>query len=112
MLLLLGIYGIGVYFTQLIADHRMLNLVRDEADDPALVWHFGGVSSSMLSLFQAMSGGVNWEDLCGPLMTNVSPLQGIVFSGYIAFTVLALTNVVTGVFVEGALKSAKEEEEG
>lgn len=111
MLLLLGIYGIGVYFTQLIADYRIVNREIGEADNDFLVTHWGGLLVSMLSLFQAMSGGIDWNDLCAPLMTHISPVQGIVFSGYIAFTVLALTNVVTGVFVEGALKSAKEEEE-
>lgn len=111
VLLLMGIYSIGVYFTQLVADYRILNLETNEADNEFILQYFGGLASSMLSLFQAMSGGIDWNDLCDPLVTHIAPVQGLVFTFYIAFTVLALTNVVTGVFVEGALKSAKEEEE-
>merc|ERR1712039_1093629 len=58
-----------------------------------------------------MTGGIDWRDLADPLAQSISPLQGFVMVLYIAFTVLALTNVVTGVFVEGALKSARQEEE-
>merc|ERR1712056_91943 len=37
--------------------------------------------------------------------------MAIVFSMYIAFAVLAMMNVVTGVFVESALLTAKEDRE-
>mmetsp|Transcript_71155 Transcript_71155/g.180147 ORF Transcript_71155/g.180147 Transcript_71155/m.180147 type:complete len:312 (-) Transcript_71155:118-1053(-) len=76
-----------------------------------LVNFYGNLARSMLSLFQAMSGGVDWNDLSHPLVDNISPVQGVVFSFYIAFTVLALTNVVTGIFVDGALKSAQREQD-
>merc|ERR1712232_1250382 len=57
-----------------------------------------------------MSGGLSWDLMCGPLVDLISPLQGVVFCAYVAFTVLALMNVVTGVFVQGALESAQKEE--
>lgn len=110
MLLLLGIYVVGIYFTQLVLDFRLEGIEAAAASDTRLNTHFGRLPSAMLSLYQAMSGGIDWYDLSTPLIT-ISTVQGIVFVLYIAFTVLALTNVVTGVFVEGALKSAKQEEE-
>lgn len=108
-LLLLGIYVVGIYFTQLVLDNRLAN--QNQGTSPALTDLFGGLPQSMLSLYQAMSGGIDWNELSNPLVNDISPFQGLVVTLYIAFTLLALTNVVTGVFVEGALKSAKQEEE-
>jgi len=105
-LLLLGIYVVGIYFTQL-----SLELQLQSVTDSLVVTYFGALSRSMLTLYGAMSGGIDWDTLVQPLIDDISPVQGVVFALYIAFTVLALTNVVTGVFVEGALKSAKQEEE-
>lgn len=112
MLLFLGIYIVGIYFTQVVLDLTLATAADGAVIDatPDLQQHFGDMSLSMLSLYQAMSGGVDWEDLSTPLV-NISVFQGFVFVTYITFTVLALTNVVTGVFVEGALRTAKREEE-
>merc|ERR1711879_809541 len=44
-------------------------------------------------------------------MEHISPIVGILFCLYISFAVLALLNVVTGVFVETAIKSAKRDED-
>lgn len=110
MLLVLGIYVVGIYFTQLVLDFRFSRSAESIHVVEKLAPYFGRLSPSMLTLYQAMSGGINWYDLSSPLL-EISTLQGLVFVLYTAFTVLALTNVVTGVFVEGALKSAKQEEE-
>mmetsp|Transcript_56603 Transcript_56603/g.148295 ORF Transcript_56603/g.148295 Transcript_56603/m.148295 type:complete len:167 (-) Transcript_56603:110-610(-) len=53
----------------------------------------------------AITGGVDWAVLSDPLMESISPLMGILFSMYVAFTVFAMLNVVTGVFVQSVLKS-------
>merc|ERR1719221_446700 len=42
-------------------------------------------------------------------MTQITPLLGLVFALYVAFTLLAIMNVVTAVFVESALKAAKRD---
>merc|ERR1719401_1110342 len=41
----------------------------------------------------------------------IDPFLGLAFAAYIAFALLALMNVVTGVFVQTALQSAKDEED-
>lgn len=110
MLLLLGIYVVGIYFTQLVLDFRLDGSSAAILAADKLNPYFGRLSPAMMSLYQAMAGGINWKDLSSPLVEH-STIQGVIFVLYIAFTVLALTNVVTGVFVEGALKSAKQEEE-
>jgi len=47
--------------------------------------------------------------VCWPLIDHVSPLAGVMFSIYIAFAIFALLNVVTGVFVQSAMRAAKED---
>jgi len=108
VLLILGIYLVAVYFTQLILDLRVSQAVGSESE---LAEYFDSLPRSMLTLYSVMSGGIDWDPICVALFAQTHPLQGLIFMSYIAFTVLALTNVVTGVFVEGALKSAKMEEE-
>lgn len=108
LLLFLLVYIFGVFFTQLVLDQRVAGL-GDTANDVALETYFNSLGRSILSLYQAISGGVDWDDLVTPLMFRVSVMLGFVVSFYIAFALLALLNVVTGVFVEAALKSAKED---
>eukprot|EP00931_Biecheleriopsis_adriatica_P049564 TRINITY_DN2867_c0_g1_i3.p1 TRINITY_DN2867_c0_g1~~TRINITY_DN2867_c0_g1_i3.p1 ORF type:complete len:756 (+),score=137.94 TRINITY_DN2867_c0_g1_i3:28-2295(+) len=108
------VYVFGVYFTQLVSDHRV-SLRQTATSDPsgeeleALVRFYGSLGRSILSLYQAITGGVDWDQLTVPLMKEISVVFGAVIALYIAFGVLALLNVVTGVFVESALKSAKED---
>eukprot|EP00747_Dinoflagellata_sp_TGD_P215755 gnl/TRDRNA2_/TRDRNA2_88400_c1_seq1.p1 gnl/TRDRNA2_/TRDRNA2_88400_c1~~gnl/TRDRNA2_/TRDRNA2_88400_c1_seq1.p1 ORF type:complete len:257 (-),score=64.79 gnl/TRDRNA2_/TRDRNA2_88400_c1_seq1:59-742(-) len=81
----------------------------DSATEDGLVEGFGSLPRSILSLYEAMTGGKDWDDLAAPLI-ELNPIYGLIFSIYIAFVTLALGNVVTGVFVESALKSAKDDE--
>jgi len=110
VLLLLMMYVVGVYITQLIADQGFEDpTILDTSED--LYRYYGSLPRSVLSLYQAMTGGVDWDDLLVPLSVKISPWLSILFSIYIAFAVLALMNVVTGVFVESALLTAKEDRE-
>eukprot|EP00931_Biecheleriopsis_adriatica_P087960 TRINITY_DN62363_c0_g1_i1.p1 TRINITY_DN62363_c0_g1~~TRINITY_DN62363_c0_g1_i1.p1 ORF type:complete len:760 (+),score=143.25 TRINITY_DN62363_c0_g1_i1:40-2319(+) len=111
LLLFMFVYFFGVYFTQLILDWRLA--LREEGveldvEDP-LVRHFGSLSVSILSLYQTITGGLNWADLSDPLISRISIFMGLVMAFYIAFAVLAILNIVTGVFVEAALKNAKDD---
>jgi len=108
VLLFLVEYVLGVYLTQVVSDYH-INLPDDIEPDPNMALFYGSLLRSILSLYQAMSGGIDWDDLSKPLVDNVSPLLGFMFAIYIAFAVLAMMNVVTGVFVESALLRAKED---
>lgn len=111
ILLLLMIYVIAVYLTQLVCDHRADKFLRlgTEEGGEALVKFFGSLCRSILTLYQAMSGGISWNDAVVPLVNEITPLLGLVFSLYVAFALLAIMNVVTAVFVESALQSAKKD---
>eukprot|EP00747_Dinoflagellata_sp_TGD_P217975 gnl/TRDRNA2_/TRDRNA2_90292_c2_seq1.p1 gnl/TRDRNA2_/TRDRNA2_90292_c2~~gnl/TRDRNA2_/TRDRNA2_90292_c2_seq1.p1 ORF type:complete len:513 (-),score=99.68 gnl/TRDRNA2_/TRDRNA2_90292_c2_seq1:145-1461(-) len=115
VLLMLMIYVVSIYFTQLIADARQQRFAEQKTDlwkeDEVLHEHYRSLAYTGLTLYQAITGGVDWQQILRPILMYISPWQAIVFAVYIAFAVLALMNIVTGVFVESALISAKEDKD-
>eukprot|EP00929_Paragymnodinium_shiwhaense_P002185 TRINITY_DN102397_c0_g1_i1.p1 TRINITY_DN102397_c0_g1~~TRINITY_DN102397_c0_g1_i1.p1 ORF type:complete len:814 (+),score=155.03 TRINITY_DN102397_c0_g1_i1:130-2571(+) len=115
ILLLLMIYIVAIFFTQSITERFVMHGEPDvsqfNADENALRNYFGSLGRAVLTLWQAMSGGLDWDGLAGPLLNELGIFTSLMFASYIAFAILALMNVVTGVFVQTALNSAKEEEE-
>merc|ERR1719296_110381 len=79
--------------------------------DIVLSEYFGSTSRSVYTLYKSVSGGIDWQDVSDPLMTQISPWLGVVFTGYSAFAVLVLLNLVTGMFVEAAHKLSKSDKE-
>lgn len=53
--------------------------------------YFGSVGAAVMSLFQTVTGGVEWRDIAAPLMQDISPAMGPLFALYIAFMALAPT---------------------
>lgn len=112
VLILLILYLVGVGFTQSVTDHR----VAHKNDDPTanmilLSENFGSLSLTMVSLWQSMSGGIDWKNLMDPLTNDIHPLLGMSLAVFMAFAVLALLNVVTGAFVQMALQRARVDED-
>jgi len=113
VLLFLIIYIFGVYFTQSITDHMVTKLeFGEELDEQEMTLrrYFANLFRAILSLWQAMSGGADWDTMAGPML-RIDWSLGVAFASYIAFALLALMNVVTGVFVQTALQNAKDEED-
>jgi len=106
VLILMIIFGNSIFFTQVV----LFN-----GDDSPQAWklkkHFGRLPVTMLTMFEAFTGGISWNEVIEPLNTDISPLVGIIFVLYIAFCTFAMLNVVTGVFVEKAMTFAREDEE-
>eukprot|EP00929_Paragymnodinium_shiwhaense_P053083 TRINITY_DN26576_c0_g1_i1.p1 TRINITY_DN26576_c0_g1~~TRINITY_DN26576_c0_g1_i1.p1 ORF type:complete len:677 (+),score=197.35 TRINITY_DN26576_c0_g1_i1:155-2185(+) len=77
-----------------------------QADEVTIYW--GSLFGSMLSLYEVVTGGLNWHEpyvalgLCGVEYQ-------LVFLLYIAFTIFAVLNVVTGVFCNSAIESAQQD---
>lgn len=113
VLLLLQIYMFGIVFTQLVLSHRIEYEEKEKDDEhmQALYYWWGTLFRSCLSLYEAILGGVDWDDVCWPLMQRVSILLGPIFIVYIAFSVLAMMNVITGIFVDSALHNAEKEKD-
>lgn len=106
VLLFVIIYIISVYLTQLYVDSDIQGSSKHEFSK-----YYNSLPRSLLTLYQSISGGLDWNEAVEPLMKDFSPWFGVLFCLYIAFTVLALMNVVTGVFVESALQSAREDKD-
>mmetsp|Transcript_14258 Transcript_14258/g.39343 ORF Transcript_14258/g.39343 Transcript_14258/m.39343 type:complete len:777 (+) Transcript_14258:19-2349(+) len=114
VLLSLIIYVFGVCLTQVVSDHRFGSRDQPNASKEshlALELHWGTLGRSLMSLFQSITGGIDWRELSDPLENEISPALGFFVALYIAFVVLALMNVVTGVFVDSALKGAKKDQD-
>lgn len=108
LLLFLMVYVISVYFTQLVLNFR-LDHTDDAPETRALTKWFGTLGRSILSMYQALSGGLSWNDIASPLIEHISWVLGILITLYIAFSCLAMMNVITGAFVDSALRQANED---
>lgn len=111
-LLFLMMYVMGVYLTQLILDHRLEDDTdHKNSDEILLVRYYGSLGDTVLSVYMSIFGGLNWEDILAPLRRQISEFVTPFFMFYIAFATLCMLNVITGVFVESALLTAKQDQD-
>lgn len=75
-------------------------------DCPPLKERFGTLRRSVLSLYMAMAGGVDWDAIYS-IMGPMDEVYKILFLIYLFFTMFGVLNIVTGIFVESA-KEARE----
>ena len=83
------------------------------ADDPHVdltLVYFSSMSMALLALFMSTTGGVSWWEVQHlPLQTHV--VCGIIFAGYISSMLLAVLNIITGIFVTDAVDMAASDHE-
>jgi len=110
-LLVLVIYSFSVVLTEMVVQYcwqpegeEAVKLCKEETEN-GLRTFFSNVPGSMMSLFMAISQGLNWEDLIRPLW-NVSVVAYYLVIVYVIITIFAILNVVTGVFCNTAIESA------
>lgn len=118
VVLFLVIYMFGIVFTQVVLSQRIEyeGNVRDgkSAEDPEqedMYYWWGTLFRSCLSLYEAILGGTDWDQVIWPLTQHVSIFLSPLFIVYIAFSVLAMMNVITGIFVDSALCNATLEKD-
>jgi len=101
----------SVYFTELVMNYSLkTNSHNVNLDEEALHLYFGTLSSTMLSLVQAVSGGIDWSDLYSALLSIDEWYLGTYpLVLYLAFAIMALTNVINGIFLDAALGRARGE---
>jgi len=116
--------GLVIYVFAIILTQSYTRYVEDQnfsGADPAaqaelaqsralLQRFFGGMSSSMITLFWAVTGGINWEIVQSEL-SNLGWFPVSLFFFYICFTQFAVLNVLTGVFCQNAIDSASHDAE-
>eukprot|EP00930_Biecheleria_cincta_P081446 TRINITY_DN7039_c1_g5_i1.p1 TRINITY_DN7039_c1_g5~~TRINITY_DN7039_c1_g5_i1.p1 ORF type:complete len:636 (-),score=98.71 TRINITY_DN7039_c1_g5_i1:412-2292(-) len=113
--LLLVTFLWSVLFMHLVWDHRLACLTagidqcKGEED---LKQRFGTLARSVLSLLMAVTGGIDWGDLYEVLNYLNAPMLGnTAYLAYVLFAVLALQNVITGIFFDTASRKGKDEAE-
>ncbi|CAK9044268.1 unnamed protein product [Durusdinium trenchii] len=104
-LLLMTFYVMAIYTTQAAKLHRLE--FPESLANTALERWWGGIFTSMLSVLQALSGGVDWNDIVQPLIT-ISPAFAVLFIVYLGFCFFALMNVITGTYVETVSRQASD----
>eukprot|EP00405_Crypthecodinium_cohnii_P048324 CAMPEP_0206607800 /NCGR_PEP_ID=MMETSP0325_2-20121206/52478_1 /ASSEMBLY_ACC=CAM_ASM_000347 /TAXON_ID=2866 /ORGANISM="Crypthecodinium cohnii, Strain Seligo" /LENGTH=137 /DNA_ID=CAMNT_0054125107 /DNA_START=26 /DNA_END=435 /DNA_ORIENTATION=- len=81
-----------------------------DPDFENLMQWFGTLNSSILSLYQGMSGGKDWGEYYDVIMILSGSYQ-VLFLLFISFSTLAVVNIVTGIFVDSAFQCSRQDRE-
>jgi len=97
-------YVFAVMFMSLVAAHLRnatgdVDVVRDS---------FQSLPRSLLTLFMVITGGVDWWDLMKPLI-DFDLAAAVLLVVFVVVSVLAVLNVITGIFVNDALEKARSD---
>lgn len=85
-------------------------IVLSNTDFDDMMLYFGSLPKTIYTLYCSIVGGIDWADAAKPLLSLNTPLA-LLFCFYIAFAVLCVLNIVTGVFVESANRTFAEDSE-
>jgi len=107
MILAMVVYMFSLFFMQAVLIHLMQTDWYD-SESEALRKKFCTIRRSMLTLLQTVSGGTDWKEDYD-LVSKMGDLPGFVFVCYVIFTAYGIGNIITGVFVDGALGSARND---
>merc|ERR1712137_1441076 len=115
LILFLIMYAFGVYFMSGLSSvlEEMELTDADFSMDvvEGLDLQFGSVYRSIMSLFEAVTGGNDWAGIAEH-MRGVSEFYYCCFALYVVFITLGVLNIVTGFFVDGTMQAnvnAREE---
>jgi len=104
--------GISILFSMIIVQQVTEHLI-DKGDNlnerlrSALLDAYGSVEITTFTLFCSISGG-DWPEYFNILVTT-SMLCRIVYISYIVLVWLSVTNIITSIFIEKAMKLARPE---
>uniref|UniRef100_A0A7S1ASU5 EF-hand domain-containing protein n=1 Tax=Noctiluca scintillans TaxID=2966 RepID=A0A7S1ASU5_NOCSC len=105
VLLIIIIFLFGVIFILGAEDY-----VRGAIADDRLVWEirqeFASMPRVLLTLFAIVTGGLNWSNT-EFILRNISSFYGLLLLLYVSLMLLAMMNIVTGIFVNDAIESTQ-----
>eukprot|EP00435_Cladocopium_sp_Y103_P033767 s554_g8.t1 len=105
-------YMFGIAFTSSVVNFLDTLERRQDPAYSSLLKYFGSLDTSILTLYMSMTGGQNWGVFYEALTTVPGgELSCILFILYVTFALFAVVNIVTGVFVDTALQSSKNDRE-
>lgn len=109
VLLLIMIYVMAIIFTQGATDYMKEENV-DQSRVVFLEEYFCDVATSSLSLLKSFTNGVGWAVISDELF-GIYWTFGMLFVLFVFFVFFSVLNVVTGLFVDGAIQHAGQERE-
>merc|ERR1719362_2359584 len=65
---------------------------------------YGTIDQAMMTLFLSISSGLTWSLAVEPL-NKLGTFYGMIWTAFMFFTVFGLLNVLTGIFVDAAIKA-------
>jgi len=108
----MALFFMDVFLFAMLLTQTVTTYLKDGVGDPesreVVVYYFGTMPSAFVTLFMTVSGGVSWVELYRPL-TDVHWASAAVLVFFIFFTIYALTNIITGIFVDTAIQSAQND---
>eukprot|EP00929_Paragymnodinium_shiwhaense_P063551 TRINITY_DN31747_c0_g1_i1.p1 TRINITY_DN31747_c0_g1~~TRINITY_DN31747_c0_g1_i1.p1 ORF type:complete len:627 (+),score=202.44 TRINITY_DN31747_c0_g1_i1:92-1972(+) len=103
ILLMMLVYVFSVLFLQIV------NSAAGESEE--LNYYFGGMGTTVLTLFESIVGGVEWEHIVNLLIVDISPFMGFLFSAYITLGLFVVMNLVSGVFLDKVTRTVREDKD-
>lgn len=104
LMLFFVIYFFAVLVCSGVADYRITAPVAQQHTD--LVGMYGGLWVTIFTLFAAVSNGLSWANVVDPLM-DMDIIFPVAIMFYITIVIFGVSNVVTSVFVESAVKTSQ-----
>jgi hypothetical protein len=108
LMFLIVLYIFGLTFMQGVTSYLVHP---DTPDDHAatdsvylLELHYGSLEKTVWTLVSAVTGGVDWNDVCAPLEVTYGYYK-YYFLFYVLFMIMCLLNVLTGIFVNVAMQA-------
>mmetsp|Transcript_21150 Transcript_21150/g.49136 ORF Transcript_21150/g.49136 Transcript_21150/m.49136 type:complete len:645 (+) Transcript_21150:67-2001(+) len=109
LMLLLTICIFSIYFVQIVSYH--LHTVNPlPSADSSIRSLFGSLGMTCYTLYLAVSGGISWGEVGQPLF-DIDWFHGMVLCFFTFFTTFALLNIITGIFVDTAIRSAESDKD-
>lgn len=110
LILLLTIFMFAMLFVNGVANHVQEVAAAGLVLNDDYKTYFGSMPQSLLTLFMAISGGVDWFPVW-KLLNTIHVVHGGMFLLYVCLSQLAVLNIITGIFVNDALENASLDHE-
>merc|ERR1719456_614233 len=105
MLLAMFLSVFSIFFVQGFSAFLEVEAHVDPILRESIIADFGSVSSAMRSLFMSATGGDDWSKFHDTIKA-MGPVYDYLYLFFMAFTLIAFFNVITGVFAEKAMSLA------
>jgi len=107
VMLSLIFYVFGLIFVQGASLHLFLHGEElEEGQRESILQEFGSVQAAMLALFRTCTGGDDWSHFYHIVLITGTP-YAMVFIFFIAFSQIAILNILTAIFVNNAMELAR-----